>query len=136
MRNRAQCLLALHDMCSRFPNTTVVVDHFSNLAGRKEAPDYGVDGLLDDLVCFPHVFQKFTMINIGKLADQGLSCAPVVKRMVQSYGADRVMWGSDVAQSKGSYAELVRRGLEGTSWLTESEQHQVVYQTARSVYRS
>jgi predicted TIM-barrel fold metal-dependent hydrolase len=133
--NRATCLLALRDMCSRFPSTTVVVDHFSNLVGQAAAPDFGVDGLLDDLARSSGVIQKFTMINIAKLADQGLTCAPVVKRMVRAYGAKRIMWGSDVAQSKGTYAEMVRLGREATSLLTADERHHVEYQTARSLYR-
>jgi len=132
--NRTQCLSALREMCRQFPDTTVVVDHFSNVTGRKEAPDFGVDGLLDDLAQFPRVIQKYTMINIAKLADQGVACASVVKRMVQSYGASRVMWGSDVAQSKGTYAEMVQLGQEATHLLTEDERRQVHYQTARSIY--
>jgi predicted TIM-barrel fold metal-dependent hydrolase len=132
--NRAACLTALSDMCARFPHATVVVDHFSNLSGAKDGPDFGVDGLLDALARFPRVIQKFTMINITKMNQQGVPCAPVVKRVAQSYGANRIMWGSDVAQSKGSYADMVRLGLEATSLLAEEDRQQVHYRTARSVY--
>jgi L-fuconolactonase len=132
--NREPCMAALKDMCIRFPDSTVVVDHFSNLIGEQGAPDFGVDGLLEDLALFPNVYQKFTMINISKLADLGLPCALIVKRMVQSYGAKRVMWGSDVAQSKGNYAEMVRLGNEAVSLLSEAERHHVQYGTAHSVY--
>lgn len=132
--NREQCLSALKDMCVRFPKTSVVVDHFSNLPSERGAPDFGVDGLLEDLVRFPHVVQKFTTINVAKLADQGLAAAPVVARMVRSYGANRVMWGSDMAQSKGSYEQLVRLGRDATSLLTDSERRQVQYETASAVY--
>jgi predicted TIM-barrel fold metal-dependent hydrolase len=132
--NREPCMTALKDMCARFPDTTVVVDHFSNLIGEQGAPDYGVDALLEALVAFPKVYQKFTMINIGKLADLNLPCAPVVQRVVQSYGADRVMWGSDVAQSKGSYADMVRMGQEAVALLDEASRQQVLYATGKKVY--
>jgi predicted TIM-barrel fold metal-dependent hydrolase len=132
--NREQCLGALRVMCERFPNTTVVVDHFSNLLGEQGAPDFGVDHLLEDLVLSPNVYQKFTMINISKLADLGLSCAPIVKRMVQSFGANRVMWGSDVAQSSGSYAEMVQAGRHAASLLGDAERQHILYDTARAVY--
>jgi predicted TIM-barrel fold metal-dependent hydrolase len=132
--NRAQCLAGLKEMCMRFPNTKVVVDHFSNLIGEQGAPDYGVDQPLQELVAFPNVYQKFTMINIGKLADLGLPCAPVVRRMVDVFGAGRVMWGSDVAQSKGAYAEMVRLGKDAVALLDETEARHVIHQTASAVY--
>jgi predicted TIM-barrel fold metal-dependent hydrolase len=132
--NREPCLTALQDMCRRFPTTTVIVDHFSNLTAEAGAPDFGVDTLLEDLVQFPRVFQKFTTINFGKLAKVGLPCAPLVKRVVQSYGAQRVMWGSDIAQSTGTYTEMVRLGQEAVSLLDETERRQVQCEAARAVY--
>jgi predicted TIM-barrel fold metal-dependent hydrolase len=132
--NREPGLKALLDMCAAFPDTVVVVDHFSNLAADRGAPDFGVDSLLEQLARFPRVLQKFTMINIDKAADLERPFAPVVRRMVQSYGADRVMWGSDVAQSKGAYAELVRLGREATALLPEAESRQVLHGTAHSTY--
>jgi predicted TIM-barrel fold metal-dependent hydrolase len=132
--NRETCMAALKDMCIRFPETTVVVDHFSNLIGEQGPPDFGVDQVLEDLVPFPNVYQKFTMINVSKLADLGLPCAPVVKRMVQSFGADRIMWGSDVAQSKGTYAEMVLLGQRAVRLLNETERRQVLSGTAHAVY--
>ncbi len=132
--NREQCLNALLDMCTRYPDTMVVVDHFSNLAGEKGDPHFGVDVLLERLSKFPNVVQKFTTINVSKLAAQGLACAPVVKRMVQTYGSDRVMWGSDVAQSSGSYAQMVEFAQEATRLLSEEERNRVLYGTAHSIY--
>ena len=132
--NREPCLSALKGMCERFPDTTVVVDHFSNLRSERGALDFGVDTLLEDLAKCPNVVQKFTTINLAKLTDQNLPAAPVIERMVRSYGADRVLWGSDVAQSKGSYAQMVQLAQEATSLLTQSERQQVLYGTARAVY--
>jgi L-fuconolactonase len=132
--NRDQCLHALKDMCTRFAGTTVVIDHLSNLTAEQGQPDFGVDEPLECLARCPNVFQKFTMINIGKLAELGQPSAPVVRRVVQSFGAHRVMWGSDVAQSKGTYAELVRLGEDAASLLEASERGQVLSGTARTIY--
>jgi predicted TIM-barrel fold metal-dependent hydrolase len=132
--NREQCLVALMSMCERFPNTKVVVDHFSNLIGEQGAPDHGVDHLLHELVAFPTVFQKFTTINLSKLASLGLAAAPMVRRVVDAFGAERVMWGSDVAQSKGTYAELVQLAKDATASLNEREAREVLSTTAMAVY--
>ena len=132
--NREQCLVALKEMCMQYPDTVVVIDHFSNLVAEQGAPDFGIDRLLLDLARFPNVYQIFTTINVSKLSDLGLPCAPVVRRMVQTYGADKVMWGSDVAQSKGTYAGMVKAGAEALSLLDELDRRHVSYQTARAVY--
>ena len=63
-----------------------------------------------------------------------LVAAPVVQRVVQAFGADRVMWGSDIAQSPGSYAEMVGLGLEATRTLGETDRAQVLYGATAAVY--
>lgn len=132
--NRVQCLAGLKEMCERFPNTTVVVDHFSNLIGEDGIPNYGLDAPLQALVAFPNVYQKYTMINIGKQVALNLPTAPVVRRIVDAFGASRVMWGSDVAQSKGTYAEMVRLGKDAVALLNPADTQQVLYKTGLTVY--
>ena len=127
-------MVALREMCAQFPKATVVVDHFSNLVGELGEPSFGVDNHLIELATFPNVYQKFTMINVKKMDDLGLTCAPIVKRMVEVYGASRVMWGSDVAQSKGTYAEIVMAGKDATCDLAEAERNQVLFETGNAVY--
>ncbi|MGE3533054.1 MAG: amidohydrolase family protein, partial [Steroidobacteraceae bacterium] len=63
-----------------------------------------------------------------------LSAAPVIKRVVQAFGAERVMWGSDVAQSPGSYAELLALAKSAVAELTSAEQSAVLYDTCKQVY--
>ncbi|MNU00612.1 Amidohydrolase [compost metagenome] len=74
------------------------------------------------------------MINLGKLAAAQMSASPMVERVVREFGADRVMWGSDVAQSKGSYAQMVSLAKESVSLLSAADQRKVLHDTARAVY--
>jgi predicted TIM-barrel fold metal-dependent hydrolase len=134
--NRLDCLAALKTVLTRFPDTTVVVDHLSNIATEETDNDFGIDRPLLDLVEFPNVYLLFSMINLGKLASQERPAASVLRRVVDEFGAARVMWGSDVAQSKGSYEKMVTLAYEAVSDLSTAEKKQVLDLTARRVYWS
>ncbi|AKC69451.1 amidohydrolase family protein [Pandoraea oxalativorans] len=132
--NRVAALEALAPIVRRYPNTPVVLDHFSNIVGEAGAPDHGVDDALLRFVDAPNVYLLYSMINLGKLAALKLPSAPVVERVVRSFGADRVMWGSDVAQSKGEYADMVGMAHESVSSLSCADQRKVLHGTAAAVY--
>jgi predicted TIM-barrel fold metal-dependent hydrolase len=118
----------------RFPDTTVVIDHFSNMVAEAGPPDHGVDQLLLDVAAFPKVYTKFTTIPLGGLKAAGIDAAPVVARVVQAFGAHRVMWGSDIAQSPGTYAEMVQLGLDAVRTLGDTERADVLYGATAAVY--
>ncbi|MPW10241.1 amidohydrolase family protein [Paraburkholderia sp. CNPSo 3155] len=134
--NRVAALEALQDVVKQFPNTPVILDHFSNIVGESGAPDYGVDEALLKFVDSPNVYLLYSMINLGKLKALELPAAPVVERVVRSFGADRVMWGSDIAQSKGEYKDMIQLAKDSVSSLSEADQRKVLHTTAERVYFS
>jgi L-fuconolactonase len=133
--NRIETLEAIPALLEEFPRVNLVIDHASNLAAEGGDPDHGVDAALAALARFERVYQKFTAINFGKMQTQGLPLAPVVTRVVKEFGADRVMWGSDVAQSPGTYAELLAMAAASAAELSANDQRQVLHDTGASLYR-
>jgi L-fuconolactonase len=132
--NRDETLEALPPVLTAFPRVTVIIDHASNLIAEQGSPDYGVDSALARLARFPAVYQKFTAINFARLAGLNLPLAPVVARVVKEFGAERVMWGSDVAQSAGAYADLVAMAKASTAELTAAQRQCVLNDTAATIY--
>jgi L-fuconolactonase len=132
--NRTETLEALPALLTEFPRAIVIIDHASNVIAEQGAPDYGVDSALARLARFPGVYQKFTAINFGRLAALGLPLAPVVNRVVEEFSAERVMWGSDVAQSAGAYADLVAMAKTSTADLDAGQRQCVLSDTAAGVY--
>ncbi|HUE11983.1 MAG TPA: amidohydrolase family protein [Steroidobacteraceae bacterium] len=132
--NRDETLEALPPVLTAFPRVTVIIDHASNLIAEQGSPDYGVDSALARLARFPAVYQKFTAINFARLAGLNLPLAPVVARVVKEFGAERVMWGSDVAQSAGAYADLVAMAKASTAELTAAQRQCVLNDTAAGIY--
>ena len=132
--NRLAGLQALRDILGRYPRLTVVIDHFSNMEVQAGPPDHGLDGPLQSLAAFANVNVKFTTVPLGTMNQSGLDAAPVVARVVQAFGAHRVMWGSDITQSKGTYAYMVDLGRRATRSLTDAERAQVLGGAAARVY--
>jgi predicted TIM-barrel fold metal-dependent hydrolase len=132
--NREEGLAALMSLLPQFPDTDVIVDHFTNMDVFAGAPDHGVDALVEQLAGFPRVRLKFTTLPLGLLDEKGVDAAPVVERVVASFGADRVSWGSDIAQSKGSYAYMVELGRRAVARLSADDQRKVLHDVAARLY--
>lgn len=133
--NRLAGLAALADILSSLPEVRVVVDHFSNMACESGPPDYGLDAALRALVRHSRACVKFTTIPLGALARQGIDAARVLARMLTEFGAERLMWGSDITQSQGSYGYMVGLATSATASLPAAVRRQILYGTANAVYR-
>lgn len=132
--NRAAGLARLHAILTDMPSARVVIDHFSNMDVNAGAPDFGLDEALGRLVDFAGVAIKFTTIPLGRLDKAGLDAAPIVKRVVDHFGADRVMWGSDVSQSPGTYDYMAGLARSAVTLLSPEQQASVVGGTAAAMY--
>jgi L-fuconolactonase len=134
--NRVAGLQALRSILSELPNLLVVIDHFSNMNSAAGPPDHGVDELLQTVAAFGGVHVKFTTIPLGRLQAAKVDAAPVVARVVKLFGAERVMWGSDISQTPGSYDSMVQLGREAVGRLEQADREQVLSGTARAMYGS
>lgn len=132
--NRRAGLEALRQILGELPRVRVVIDHFSNMNVQAGAPDFGVDAPLSALAEFASVSLKFTTIPLGRLDAAGIDAAPILARVIALFGAERVMWGSDVGQSQGTYEYMVDLAKRAVRDLTASQQEWVLARAGSSVY--
>ena len=132
--NREAGLAALLSVLERYPDAQVVIDHISNLAVDEGAPEYGIDASLQALSAFKNVTMKLSTINLNRIDAAGLDPALMVRRVVDVFGAERLMWGSDIGQTAGSYGDMVRAARRATAQLGDAERRAVLYDTAARVY--
>ena len=132
--NRNEVLQALIPLARRFANTPIVLDHLSNVVEESGAPDYGIDAALLALQPYSNVYLKFSQINLARMLKNGVSSVAVIDRVLVDFAPDRVMWGSDVAQSTGTYDEMVDAARVATANLTERQRRALLYTTADNVY--
>lgn len=139
-------------IAEQFPELPILLDHggmpygmtqyevgLAKEAGRDvqlpRAPHFGIDttiGLFEDT---PNVMFKITEINMERFEAEGVRAAHVVRRMVDSFGPDRVMWGSDVGQSMlWDYTEKAAMARAAAEFLTEDEARGFLHDNAARAY--
>lgn len=132
--NRDAGLRALVPLLREFRAVPIVLDHLSNLPVESGPPDFGFDAPLRALVELPNVHLMFSTINFARLATAGLPAAPMLERVMREFGPRRLLWGSDIAQSTGSYAELVQRARLAVAPLASDVQEQLLHSTTAALH--
>ena len=125
-------LAALRDLMERFPAVPVVLDHTANPPWEEGPPLYGMGPLLD--LARYNLYVKFTTVNLNRLAQANVPVEPVLRRLVDGFGAGRVMWGSDLPNTPGRYADMVSRMRAAVAALPTAEQEWIQSGTALQLY--
>jgi predicted TIM-barrel fold metal-dependent hydrolase len=120
-------------LASRYPHVRIVLDHIGwpAIAG---APTYGITPAHAALRQHPNVYYKLTTITLDNLKTGNVAAAPFLRHVVDTYGADHVMWGSDYGNTPGEFAEMVGRATEATSLLTQRERRAVLHDTGKAIF--
>jgi predicted TIM-barrel fold metal-dependent hydrolase len=132
--NREAGLAETAVLARRYPSTPIVLDHLSNAAATPEGPDYGVDDALKRLSECPNMSIMFSTINVTKSSAAAVELAPLVARVCDIFGAERMMWGSDVGQSKPTYSEMVAMAVAAVTLVPASSQRGILWETASRIY--
>jgi len=134
-----QHLPAVNRMCLRFPETPVVIDHFARIGidGRFRKAD--LDNLCG-LARHKNVHVKVSAFNaLGKKEPPYLDLAPMIRRVLDAFGPERLMWATDSPwQVMGGHTyrdsiELIRSRLD---FLTETDRQWMLRETAQRVFFS
>jgi predicted TIM-barrel fold metal-dependent hydrolase len=135
-----------------FPDLPIILDHGAmpygmsqyELALREQAgevvtmpppPHYGIDTTIAIFEDVPNVHFKITEINFERLVKAGVPAADLVRRMVDGFGPDRLVWGSDIGQSMlWDYSEKVAMAKDATSRLSSEETRKFLHDNAVHIY--
>lgn len=128
---------AIIALARKYPAIRIVLDHLLEPemeAGESPAGDFGLDERYQALSGEPNIFLKFTSINLDICREAGVPADRVLRRAVDMFGADHLMWGSDIGTSSGTYKEMVQRFLDSAALLAPPEQAAVFHDTGRRVF--
>ena len=135
-----------------FPDLPIILDHGAmpfgmsqyEVALREEAgetvvmpppPDYGMDYTIAIFADVPNISFKITEINMERLVKAEVRACDLVRRMVDMFGAERLVWGSDVGQSMlWDYDEKVAMAVGACELLSAQEAAGFLHDNARRVY--
>ena len=149
-RVNARAIPALARIARRFPGVPVVIDHVGvphgtiydgKYAGVPEsdyppggAPGFDLDELVRGLAELRNTFFKVTSINFRRLIGAGIPTASFVRHLADVFGADRLMWGSDVGQTRGLYGPKVDAARMAASELSPAERAAFLHDTGARLY--
>ncbi|MEV0163895.1 amidohydrolase family protein [Nonomuraea fuscirosea] len=131
--NRDESLRALPAVARAFPGTPVVLDHVASVEAHRAEPVPGAAGLLA-LADLPQVHVKVTTLNFARISAAGVAPPVIVEWLVSRFGAGRVLWGSDVTQTAGTYADMARIARESVAGLPARDAALVLGGTAAALY--
>lgn len=129
-------LPALDAMCEKYPDTKVVIDHVARI---------GVDGALRDaeiaqlcrLARRPQTNVKVSAFYaLGKKQPPYADLAPLIRRLYDAYGPQRLMWASDCPfqVAEHSYADSIGLVRDRLDFLSASDQDWLLRKTAERVF--
>jgi L-fuconolactonase len=143
----------LHIIAKMFPTLPILIDHLGTaygvthveLAWAREAgiasismpppPDFGIGETIRMFEDTPNVYFKLTEVNIENLTAAGIAPARIVRRLADSFGAERLVWGSDIGQSlRWSYAEKASMAHAAASFLDDRERALFLHDNAARIY--
>jgi L-fuconolactonase len=125
---------AILELSDRFPDARIVLDHLLEPEPEEGVEGFGLDERYERLAGRPNVYLKFTSINLDICHAARQPARKLLRYAVDMYGADRLMWGSDIGTSSGTYPGMVQRMIDASDLLTPAEQRAVWHDTGRSVF--
>ena len=129
---RPEGLQLLARLIADYPDVPVVIDHLSNQL-YSDSLD-GPDALIAPFADMPNIALKFTAIPLARIVGDGFDPMAILQRFIARFGADRLMWGTDISQSPGSYEELVELGRGAVAGLSEPHRALLLGGTAARIY--
>jgi predicted TIM-barrel fold metal-dependent hydrolase len=132
-------LTLLADAARRFDELTFVVDHLGLWQRPMAAPESDPFADLGELLAlaeFPNVIVKLSAVPTSSWQSFPYpEVWPHVRRVLEAFGIDRVMWGSDCTRAEGllTYAEGLR-WLTDAGELSETDLDAVLGQTLRRTF--
>lgn len=124
---------AIIELARKYPAIRIVLDHLLE-PEMQEGDHYGLDERYQKLSGEKNIFFKFTSINLDICREENIPAEKVLRRAVDMFGAEHVMWGSDIGTSSGTYKEMVQRFLDSAVLLSDAEKRAVYHDTGKRVF--
>jgi len=130
-------LPAVSALCRKFPHTRVVIDHFARIGTDGQFHQAHLDNLCG-LASHQQVRVKVSAFYaLGKKEPPYLDLAPMIRRLLESFGADRLMWGSDSpfqVLGKHTYRDSVELLRTRLDFLTPDDRRRLLRTTAEATF--
>jgi len=118
-------IVALSD---RFPNVRIALDHFGWASAQELTPQHLA------LAGKTRIFFKLTSINFRMFGNAGTDAARFLRDAVDIYGADRIMWGSDVGNTRLPYDRMADDARNAAGLLNDGERRAFLHDSGHALF--
>lgn len=124
-------------MCEQHPDSPVVIDHFARIGtdGQFREPDLKA---LCDLASFKHTAVKVSAFYaLGNKKPPHLELIPVIRRLYDAFGPERLMWASDCPyqiQGVNNYKESISLVRDHLGFLQPGDREWLLRKTAEKFF--
>ncbi len=126
-------------MCEKHPETPTVVDHFARIGVSGEIRSADLD-VLCRLARHKQTYVKVSAFYaLGKKQAPYTDLAPMIRRLVDAFGPERLMWASDCpfqVQNGHTYHESIELVRDHLDFLSDNDRQHILRKTAEKVYFS
>lgn len=126
-------LAAVVSLAKRFPKVPIILDHL----GRPEVadgPPYAAAQSLFDLAPIENIYMKLTPRIMGDSQKGAATPETLFPRLVETFGARRLAWGSNYPTSPGTLAEIRATAEARLASLSAEDREWIFAGTAQSLY--
>jgi predicted TIM-barrel fold metal-dependent hydrolase len=129
-------LPALAKQCTRYPDMPVAIDHLAHVGAQGRVIESDVQALCA-LAKYPQVSVKvsaFYALGLKRPPHEDLG--PLIRRVYETYGPQRMMWGSDCPFQlvKETYEDSISLIRDHLSFLSPEDKEWMLRKTAESVF--
>lgn len=130
-----QGLPALRNLLERFPRVRVLLDHCAR-PDLSDGHPYQLSRKLFELAIHPGVHLKLTHRALEASKSGKSTTEAFLTDLMASYGAGRIVWGSNFPAAQGTLADILDEARGALSSLSDDDLRSVFGGTARTFYPS
>jgi predicted TIM-barrel fold metal-dependent hydrolase len=143
---QAMCMLSdpeaidgIEQLCSRHPQTAVVIDHFSRI-GMRTSPTEEQLKTLCRLARYPKVYVKTSAFYaLGKKLPPYTDLIAMIRRLLDAFGSERLMWASDCpyqVEAPHTYEASIALIRDRLDNISDEDRQNLLRKTAERVFFS
>lgn len=135
LQTRFSATARVRTLLERFPTVKVILDHFAH-PPVDGGPAFASATPFFELATYRNLYLKLTERNFHDLSKAGVPAQPFMTKVVETFGADHVAWGSNFPSSEGTLISLRDLALRELAFLPEKDRTAIFRETALSLYPS
>lgn len=132
-----EALVSIDRMCTKHPDTRVVIDHLARIGADGQIRDSDVR-LLCGLAKHPNVAVKVSAFYaLGRKAAPYTDLTTLIRRVFEDFGPRRLMWASDCpfqVQNGHTFASSIALIRSGLPFLSNEDREWLLAKTAESIF--